>query len=144
MHAALLLFSAPLALAFAPYPRAFFGPISPTFVAARQAPNNATNTTCATGVHIIVARASTESPGPGIIGAVATQVMAAIPDSSMESVDYPATLANYTTSEALGVEGMRSLVEGYVGRCATGKVVLMGYSQGAQVCERHGHKRYYG
>ncbi|KAH6716005.1 cutinase [Leptodontidium sp. MPI-SDFR-AT-0119] len=95
---------------------------------------NGTNTTaCATGVHIIVARASTEKPGEGIIGAVATQVQQAVPGSDSEAVDYPATLANYTTSEGLGVSGMTKLIESYAARCPSSKVALMGYSQGAQV-----------
>ncbi|KAH9211448.1 cutinase [Leptodontidium sp. 2 PMI_412] len=91
---------------------------------------NGTNTTaCATGVHIIVARASTEKPGEGIIGAVATQVQQAVPGSDSEAVDYPATLANYTTSEGLGVSGMTKLIESYAARCPSSKVALMGYSQ---------------
>ncbi|KAH7317724.1 cutinase [Rhexocercosporidium sp. MPI-PUGE-AT-0058] len=93
-----------------------------------------TNTTaCATGVHIIVARASTEKPGEGIIGAVARQVQQSVPGSDSEAVDYPATLTNYTTSEGLGVSGMTKLIENYAARCPGSKMALMGYSQGAQV-----------
>jgi hypothetical protein len=45
--------------------------------------NNSTagNTTCTTGVHMIIARASTEPPGEGIIGAVATTVKSSVPGS---------------------------------------------------------------
>ena len=43
---------------------------------------------------MIVARASTEAPGQGIIGAVATSVQGMIPGSDSEAVDYPATLQN--------------------------------------------------
>ncbi|TVY54615.1 Acetylxylan esterase, partial [Lachnellula suecica] len=94
---------------------------------------SAANTTCATGVHMIVARASTESPGQGIIGAVATQVQQAVPGSDSEAVDYPATLTNYTASEASGVAGMQKLIQDYAARCPNSKMALLGYSQGAQV-----------
>jgi hypothetical protein len=44
---------------------------------------------------MIVARASNEAPGQGIIGAVATQVQQTVPGSDSEAVEYPATLTNY-------------------------------------------------
>jgi hypothetical protein len=87
------------------------------------------NTTCATGVHIIVARASTEPPGEGIIGAVATKVQQAVPGSDSEAVDYPATLTNYSISEPSGVAAMQTLIQNYVARCPSSKIALMGYSQ---------------
>lgn len=95
----------------------------------------AQNTSCVTGdaVHMIIARASLEPPGVGIIGGVATQVMAQLPGSDVVPVVYPATLANYTTSEAMGVAAMTGLVDDYASRCPDSKIVLMGYSQGAQV-----------
>ncbi|KAH8897976.1 cutinase [Thozetella sp. PMI_491] len=86
-----------------------------------------------TGVHMIVARASTEKPGTGIIGAVATQVQQQIPGSDIVAVDYPATLDNYLTSESQGVSAMTKLVNDYAVACPNSKMVLMGYSQGAQV-----------
>lgn len=93
--------------------------------------SNAANTTsaCATGVHMIVARASTEQPGQGIIGAVATQVQQAVPGSDSEAVDYPATLQNYQSSEASGVVAMTKLIQDYTARCPNSKIALMGYSQ---------------
>jgi len=97
--------------------------------------NHATNssaansTACATGVHMIVARASTEAPGQGIIGAVATQVQQTVPGSDSEAVDYPATLTDYQASEASGVAGMQTLIESYAARCPNSKIALMGYSQ---------------
>lgn len=95
----------------------------------------AQNTTCVSGnaVHMIIARASLESPGPGVIGQVATQVAQQLPGSDMVSVVYPATIENYTTSENLGVVAMNQLVTDYASRCPSSKMVLMGYSQGAQV-----------
>jgi acetylxylan esterase len=90
-------------------------------------------TKCATGVHMIIARASTENPGPGVIGQVATDVMQQVPGSDMVAVDYPATLQNYQSSEGQGTTAMTQLVRSYAAACPTGKIALMGYSQGAQV-----------
>jgi acetylxylan esterase len=95
----------------------------------RAANLSANLTACATGVHMIIARASTEAPGPGIIGAVATQVQQSVPGSDSEAVDYPATLTNYVASEASGVAAMQKLIESYVARCPNSKIALLGYSQ---------------
>lgn len=96
---------------------------SPAHVAKRQ------NTTCASGVHMIVARASLESQGEGIIGAVANMIQAAVPGSDSEAVVYPATLLNYTTSEGNGTIAMTNLIESYVSKCPSSKIALLGYSQ---------------
>ncbi|CAK1364345.1 Acetylxylan esterase [Cercospora beticola] len=87
------------------------------------------------GAHIIVARASTEPLGYGIIGAVKDLVLEAVPASNAEYVVYPATLTDYFNSESDGVLGMKELVEAYVAQdCPNNApLVLMGYSQGAQV-----------
>lgn len=81
------------------------------------------------GVGMIVARASTEDPGTGIIGAVADDVASQIPGSTITSVDYPATLQNYQSSEAQGVAAMTQLVQNFTTSCPGAKMVLMGYSQ---------------
>lgn len=93
------------------------------------------------GAHIIIARASTEPLGYGVIGFVKDRVLALHPASNAEYVVYPATLTDYITSEAAGVVGMKALVENFLARsdCTTNTttppppLVLMGYSQGAQV-----------
>ncbi|KAH6656132.1 cutinase [Truncatella angustata] len=85
------------------------------------------------GIGMIVARASTEAPGTGIIGGVADDVASQIPGSTITSVDYPATLQNYQSSEAQGVAAMTQLVRNFTTNCPGAKMVLMGYSQGAQV-----------
>ncbi|KAH0421261.1 acetyl xylanesterase [Colletotrichum camelliae] len=90
-------------------------------------------TGCATGVHMIVARASTERPGTGIIGEVATKVQAQIPGSDITPVDYPAQLNPYQPSQKAGVDAMTNLVQDYAKQCPQTKMVLMGYSQGAHV-----------
>jgi hypothetical protein len=94
---------------------------------------SSSNTTCTTGIHMIIARASTEHPGPGIIAAVATSVQNSLPGSDSEAVVYPATLTDYLNSEASGVAAMKDLVTSYAERCPESKIALLGYSQGAQV-----------
>lgn len=104
-------------------------------LAAAVTAQNSSTSACVTGnaVHMIIARASLEAPGPGVIGGVATQVVQQLPGSDMVSVDYPATLTDYPTSEASGVTAMTTLLTGYASRCPDSKIVMMGYSQGAQV-----------
>ncbi|GJD03152.1 cutinase [Colletotrichum higginsianum] len=88
---------------------------------------------CATGVHMIVARASTERPGTGVIGGVASSIQAQIPGSDIEAVDYPAELNPYPPSQQAGVTAMTKLVQNYAAACPQTKMVLLGYSQGAHV-----------
>ncbi|TDZ33039.1 Acetylxylan esterase 2 [Colletotrichum spinosum] len=108
---------------------AFLGVVQPG--ASTLVPRQAAG--CATGVHMIVARASTERPGPGIIGGVANRVQSQIPGSDMVSVDYPAQLNPYQPSQRAGVTAMTKLVQDYATQCPQSKMVLMGYSQGAHV-----------
>ncbi|KAK4210571.1 carbohydrate esterase family 5 protein, partial [Rhypophila decipiens] len=88
---------------------------------------------CDSGAHIIVARASTERPGTGVIGIIANRVASQIPGSEIVAVDYPATLKEYPESETAGVIEMRRLAVEYASACPGGRIVLMGYSQGAHV-----------
>ncbi|KAF2207037.1 carbohydrate esterase family 5 protein [Cercospora zeae-maydis SCOH1-5] len=85
--------------------------------------------------HIIVARASTEPLGYGTIGAVKDLILEDVSGSNAEYVVYPATLTDYFNSESAGVVGMKELVEAYMAKdCPNNApLVLMGYSQGAQV-----------
>ena len=104
---------------------------SPSFNSLHNRASNSSsaNTTCATGVHMIVARGSTEQPGEGIIGAVATQVQQSVAGSNSEALIYPATLTDYTFSESAGVAAMRSSIQSYVAICPSSKIALLGYSQ---------------
>ncbi|PBP16686.1 carbohydrate esterase family 5 protein [Diplocarpon rosae] len=81
-------------------------------------------------VHMIVARASTEIAGQGIIGQVATMVQNALPGSDSVAVNYPATLQNYQSSESQGVTAMKTLITNYVSQCPTSKIALLGPSPG--------------
>lgn len=109
--------------------------LSGLLAAAAAQNSSSSSSACVTGdaVHMIIARASQEPPGTGTIGQVATQVQAQLPGSDVVAVEYPATLADYTASEAAGVTAMTALATEYAGRCPDSKMVLMGYSQGAQV-----------
>jgi len=85
-------------------------------------------------VNIITARASTESPGEGITGSLVTQIVNSSKQTvSRESVVYPATLNNYTSSESQGVTNAEQELTTAVQNCPNQKEVLLGYSQGAQV-----------
>jgi hypothetical protein len=85
-------------------------------------------------IHVITARASTEASGEGIIGAVVSAVVQGSSQTvSRESVNYPATLTNYDSSESLGVTDMSNKLAAQARSCPNTKIVLMGYSQGPQV-----------
>jgi acetylxylan esterase len=84
-------------------------------------------------IHIIVARASTEAKGYGVTGTLARAVEKDIPGTTSEPIDYPAVLSPYFQSEAAGVRETKKQLTAYVKRCPQTKMILMGYSQGADV-----------
>jgi acetylxylan esterase len=89
--------------------------------------------TCA-AVKIITARASTESAGEGITGALVTQIVNASAQTvNRASVNYPATLNNYNSSSLQGIQAATSQITTEVQNCPSEKIVLLGYSQGAHV-----------
>ncbi|SPJ72360.1 related to acetylxylan esterase precursor [Fusarium torulosum] len=91
------------------------------------------NFTCVSGAHIIAVRGSLEPQGPGIIGAVAQQIMAVIPDSDMTSLRYPAIYEPYKPSQVEGVEALGLAIWQYAAFCPDTKMILLGYSQGAHI-----------
>jgi acetylxylan esterase len=100
---------------------------------AMPAGATASTASCA-AVHIIVARASTEAAGDGVIGALATLIQGDVNATvSQEAVVYPASLTNYASSVAQGDSAMAKDIENAVSACPNEKIVLLGYSQGAQV-----------
>lgn len=96
--------------------------------AAQDASSN-----CTDGLYMIVARATGEEPGTGRVGVVANNVSSSIPNSFIEPIVYPATFANYSTSEGDGVAAMTTAIKDRVAACPQGKIALLGFSQGAQV-----------
>jgi len=83
----------------------------------------------ASPLHIIAARASTESPGPWVTGSLATLIQNSNPGTDLESVNYPATINNYASSSAQGTAALTAQITAYVNSCPSSKVVLLGYSQ---------------
>lgn len=83
-------------------------------------------------VHIIAARGTGERPGVGAQQSVVTSIQKRLPGSSVEAVDYPATTAQPASNNA-GNAAMTRQITAYAQACPNSKIVLMGYSQGAQV-----------
>ncbi|MCJ1381312.1 hypothetical protein MMC17_004422 [Xylographa soralifera] len=92
---------------------------------------------CATGVHMIVARATTEQPGYGALGQVVEEVCSQVNGSTSEAVDYPANglfnFTKYQQSETIGIQNMTNALMAYTQACPQSRIALLGYSQGAQV-----------
>lgn len=102
------------------------------FLAGLSQAQNATannDTACITGLHMIVSRGSLEPVGAGLIGMVARNVSEQISGSVIVPLVYPATISNYSTSEATGVEALTDLITSYVALCPSAKIALLGYSQ---------------
>ena len=99
-----------------------------------QPDTSAVNATAAcTDIRIITARASTELPGEGIIGALASAIQLGTSKSvTRTSVSYPAVLAPYAPSVASGVAAMKADIIAAVDACPSQKIVLLGYSQGGE------------
>lgn len=89
----------------------------------------ALNTADCPSVHIIVARASTEPVGSGIIGTVASVVQNRAFGADVEALEYPALLDPYVYSQTQGVAALTLLIQNYAERCPETKMVLLGYSQ---------------
>ncbi|PLB53248.1 acetylxylan esterase precursor [Aspergillus steynii IBT 23096] len=87
-------------------------------------------------IHVFGARETTASPGFGTAGQVVNLVLNAHPGATSEAIDYPATGDNqYNTSVQKGVKAVTNQVTSFVNRCPNTKVVLVGYSQGAQIID---------
>ncbi|KAF2092120.1 carbohydrate esterase family 5 protein [Saccharata proteae CBS 121410] len=88
--------------------------------------------TCAP-VHIITARGSTEPQGNGALSSLVALIQKAHPSATTEAVVYPATLDNYSSSSSNGAAALTAQLTKYVEACPCSEIVLLGYSQGAQV-----------
>jgi acetylxylan esterase len=85
-------------------------------------------------VHVLAARASTEAPGAGVIGSLVRRIQNGVSSSvSTSAVDYPALLAPYDSSSTAGDTATRKQLTDQVKQCPDQKIVLVGYSQGAQI-----------
>jgi acetylxylan esterase len=93
---------------------------------------NARQTTTCQTVHIFIARGSTE-PYPGRQGALATAICAGVSSCGYEDITYPAVYNPYCDSVQAGVVDGKAAITAYASRCPNARIVLTGYSQGAQV-----------
>ncbi|KAK2859916.1 hypothetical protein FQN49_004584 [Arthroderma sp. PD_2] len=86
-------------------------------------------------VHMIVARGTNEDPGEGPQMAISDAIEKMLPGmADSVALDYPASIfPTYAKSVATGVTNMKNMITEYAARCPESKIVLMGYSQGAQV-----------
>ncbi|KUI62785.1 Acetylxylan esterase 2 [Cytospora mali] len=92
------------------------------------------STNCtSSGAHIIVARESGAPNGVSVMDTVAEEVAARCPGSDISGVPYPAEFNPYVESEGEGIGNLTEMVLDYQSCCPDSQVVLMGYSQGAQV-----------
>ncbi|KUI63425.1 Acetylxylan esterase 2 [Cytospora mali] len=94
--------------------------------------------TCAppSAAHILVSRASTEPQGTGVLGLIAEGIAAACPGSNIVANPYPALLSPYVESETEGLNNLTQMALSYSSCCppaTSGRMVFLGYSQGAQV-----------
>ena len=107
---------------------------APTTPTAHTAPTADPRASGCAAVNLIVARASTEAAGEGVTQSLATQIVNSSKQTvSQEAVVYPATLANYASSESRGVTNAEQELTTAVRNCPNQKEVLLGYSQGAEV-----------
>lgn len=93
----------------------------------------APTTPCA-AAHVLAARGSTEPPGAGAIGSLVGSIQTATSQTvSTSAVDYPALLVPYDASTTAGDAAIARQLTAQVQRCPDQKIVLVGYSQGAQL-----------
>ncbi|KAG5768604.1 hypothetical protein H9Q72_003916 [Fusarium xylarioides] len=83
-------------------------------------------------VHIFLARGTNE-PYPGRQGSLVSAICSGLPSCGYEDINYPANFNTYCTSIYAGITGGLSQITAYANRCPASKIVLSGYSQGAQL-----------
>ncbi|KAH8696174.1 cutinase [Talaromyces proteolyticus] len=90
-------------------------------------------TTCAP-IHLFVARGTTESPGDGSIGSLAQLVINAHSGATQEAINYPASsYPTYIDDVSTGITAVTNQFTKYTSSCPNSTLVLIGYSQGAQI-----------
>ena len=88
------------------------------------------------GIHVFGARETTASPGFGSAGTVVTSILSAHSGATSEAIDYPAAGgSSYGTSVQAGVKAVASQVTTFAQQCPDAQIVLVGYSQGAQIID---------
>ncbi|KAK6341454.1 hypothetical protein TWF696_008528 [Orbilia brochopaga] len=85
-------------------------------------------------VYIVSCRATLEVVGEGQIGKVAEYVQQASSQTvERVALEYPARLEGYPQSAAIGAAALKKILAKQITQCPRQKIVLLGYSQGAQV-----------
>lgn len=83
---------------------------------------------------MIIARGSDETQGQSRVEPIATAVESAIPNSGSNEVVYPAAAGStFYKSVQEGAANAQQQMQDYASQCPDGKIVVMGYSQGALV-----------
>jgi hypothetical protein len=102
-------------------------PIERTVLESRQLP--------CSPIHLLVARGSNEPPGPGQLFSLVNGIFFTNPGVTFEPIVYPALYmpADYPGSVRAGTLAVQGQLAAYVQRCPFSKIVLLGYSQGAQI-----------
>ncbi|RBR14510.1 hypothetical protein FVER53590_03351 [Fusarium verticillioides] len=83
-------------------------------------------------VHIFLARGIDE-PYSGRQSSIVSAVCSGLTSCGYEDINYPANFNTYCTSIYAGITGGLSQITAYANRCPDSKLVLSGYSQGAQL-----------
>ncbi|KAH8665072.1 cutinase-domain-containing protein [Tricladium varicosporioides] len=101
---------------------------TPPFLEKRQ--NSCPN------VHVFGARETTTPQGFGSAGTVVNMIVAANAGATKEEIVYPAAGGNsYSSSVRAGVLAVTNQVSAFVTKCPQTQIVLVGYSQGAQIMD---------
>ncbi|TGJ84948.1 hypothetical protein E0Z10_g3829 [Xylaria hypoxylon] len=87
-------------------------------------------------LHIFGARETTAPPGFGTSATVVNLIQRAYPSASTESIIYPAAGGDlYGASVAAGVRAVAAQTNAYFQKCPNTTLVVVGYSQGAQIVD---------
>lgn len=91
-------------------------------------------------IHIFGARETTASAGYGSSSTVVNAILSAYPGSTAEAISYPACGGqsscggvSYSSSVQQGTAAAASAVNNYYTQCPSTQLVLVGYSQGAEI-----------
>ncbi|KAI0863714.1 carbohydrate esterase family 5 protein [Xylaria cubensis] len=87
-------------------------------------------------LRIFGARETTAPPGFGTAATVISLIQRSYPAASAESIIYPAAGGNsYGASVAAGVRAVAAQTNSYFQKCPNTTLVMVGYSQGAQIID---------
>ncbi|KAL4897337.1 cutinase [Aspergillus ambiguus] len=111
-------------------------PITLLVGSALAAPGEPAKRQSCPNIHVFGARETTAPAGFGTAGTVVDLILNAHPGATSEAIDYPATGDDaYASSVQQGVQAVADQVSAFVGNCPDTQIVLVGYSQGAQIMD---------